>query len=110
MIPGLAQWVKDLVMLSAVVWVADAAQIPSFCGCDVAVAPIQPLAWELSHATGVALKRKEKKKEEEVLLSTRHLPPREFTLCHMGTYRVTWGLCWWLEEAWAHSLLSRNVA
>ena len=26
-----------------------------------AVAPIQPLAWELPHATGVALKRKKKK-------------------------------------------------
>ena len=28
-----------------------------------AVAPIQPLAWELSHALGVALKKQKKKKE-----------------------------------------------
>ena len=30
--PGLAQWVKDLALPSAVVWVADAARIPSCCG------------------------------------------------------------------------------
>ena len=31
LIPGLAQWVKDLVLLCAVVWVPDVAQI--WCGC-----------------------------------------------------------------------------
>ena len=34
-IPGLAQRVKDLVLPWAVVWVADAAQIPSCCGSGV---------------------------------------------------------------------------
>ena len=34
-IPGLAQWVKDLVLLGAAVWVADAAQILHCCGCGV---------------------------------------------------------------------------
>ena len=34
-IPGLAQWVKDLALTWAMVEVADAAQIPSFCGCSV---------------------------------------------------------------------------
>ena len=33
-IPGLTQWVKDLVLLWAVVWVAD-AQILCGCGCGV---------------------------------------------------------------------------
>ena len=33
-IPGLAQWVKDMVLLWALVWVADKAQIQSCCGCD----------------------------------------------------------------------------
>ena len=33
LIPGLAQWVKDPVLPCAVVWVADAAQIPRCCGC-----------------------------------------------------------------------------
>ena len=31
---------------------------------SAAVAPIQPLAWELSYAMGVALKRKKKKKKK----------------------------------------------
>ena len=34
-ISGLTQWVKDLVLLSAVVWVTDAAQILRCCGCGV---------------------------------------------------------------------------
>ena len=34
-IPGLAQCVKDLVLPWAVMQVADAAQIPSCCGCGV---------------------------------------------------------------------------
>ena len=32
-----------------------------------AVAPIQPLAWELRYAAGVALKRKKKKKKKKKL-------------------------------------------
>ena len=32
-VPGSAQWVKDLVLLSAVVSVADKAQIWHGCGC-----------------------------------------------------------------------------
>ena len=33
LVPGLAQWVKDLMLLCAVVYVADAAQIWRCCGC-----------------------------------------------------------------------------
>jgi len=44
-IPGLAQWVGDLVLLCLLCWPA-------------AVAPIQPLAWELPYAQGAALKKK----------------------------------------------------
>ena len=32
---GLAQWVKDLVLLRAVVWFTDVAQIPRCCGCSI---------------------------------------------------------------------------
>ena len=45
LIPGLAQWVKDLVLL----WL--------WCRL-AAVAPIGPLFWEPPCATGVALKKK----------------------------------------------------
>ena len=49
-IPGLTQWVKDLVVL----WL--------WCRL-AAVAPIRPLAWELLYAMGVALKKQKKKKK-----------------------------------------------
>ena len=45
LIPGLAQWSKDLVLLW--LWHGPAA-----------AAPIRPLAWELPYAAGVALKSK----------------------------------------------------
>ena len=32
---GLTQWVRDLVLPTAVVWVADAAWILHCCGCGV---------------------------------------------------------------------------
>ena len=53
--PGLAHWVKDLVLPQAVAQVAGVAQI-THCygyGCrPAASAPIRPLAWELPYATG----------------------------------------------------------
>ena len=36
-IPGLVQWLKDLMFPLAVVWVRDSAQIPSCCGCGCGV-------------------------------------------------------------------------
>ena len=51
-IPGLAQWVKDMVLLW--LWCRPAA-----------TAPIQPLAWELPYATGEALGKKGKEKERK---------------------------------------------
>ena len=47
-IPGLAQWVKD----QALPWL--------WCR-PATVAPIRPLAWELPHAVGEALKSKTNK-------------------------------------------------
>ena len=47
LIPGLAQWVKEPVLL----WL--------WCR-PVATAPIRPLAWELPYAKGAALKRPNK--------------------------------------------------
>ena len=48
LIPGLAQWVKDPVLL----WRSLAA-----------TAPIRPLAWEPPYASGVTLKRQKRKKK-----------------------------------------------
>ena len=49
-LPGLAQWVKDPPLLW--LWCRPAG-----------IAPIQPLAWGLPYAMGVALKRPKKKKK-----------------------------------------------
>ena len=51
-IPGFAQWFKDPVLL----WL--------WCRL-AAAAPIRPLAWELPYAVGVALKRKNKNKNNK---------------------------------------------
>ena len=52
LIPGLAQWVKDLALLW--LWCRPAA-----------VAPIRPLAWEPPYVTSVALKSKNKTKQNK---------------------------------------------
>ena len=50
LIPGLAHWVKDLVLLW--LWCRPAAAVP-----------IRPLAWEPPWAMGAALKSQKKKKK-----------------------------------------------
>ena len=52
-IPGLALWVKD-------------PELPWLWHRLAAVAPIQPLAWELPYATRVTLKRKEQNKTKNL--------------------------------------------
>ena len=59
---GLAQWVKDLVLLQAATWIAGAAQILLDCGWG-AGQQLQPLVQELPYAAGAALKRKTKTKK-----------------------------------------------
>ena len=59
-IPGLAQWVKDPALPGAVVYVTDAVLALLWLWRRLtAAALIQPLAWELPYAAGVALKKKE---------------------------------------------------
>ena len=58
-IPGPAQWVKDPVVLSCSIGCrhgSDPALLWLWCR-PAATAPIRPLAWELPHATGTALKK-----------------------------------------------------
>ena len=64
-IPGLAQWVKDngIAMNCGVGHRHGSDPVLLWLWCRLAaVAPIQPLAWELPYATGVAIKRKNKKR------------------------------------------------
>ena len=62
LIPGLHQWVKDPALLQAASKTADPVWLWLWCRL-AAAALIWPLARELPYATGVALKRKKKKKE-----------------------------------------------
>ena len=58
LIPGLAQWVKDLVL--PWLWCRPAA-----------AAPIRPLAWEPPYAAGAALKRQKKRKEKKLVIDNK---------------------------------------
>ena len=63
MIPGLAQWVKDLELLGAVVYVVDVGSdlvLLWLWHRPTATAPIRPLIWEPPYAAGTALKRQNK--------------------------------------------------
>ena len=75
LIPGLAQWVKD--SASLLLWCRQTA-----------TAPIQPLAWELPHAVGVALKSKNKNKNlAQVPLCSIFL--KEISLNSLGIFNPT---------------------
>ena len=65
-ITGLAQWVKDSTLLW--LWHRPAA-----------AAPIQPLAWELPYAAGVAIKGKKKKipLRKQIILTVLKGGPRK---------------------------------
>ena len=47
---------------------SDPALMCLWCS-PVATAPIRPLAWEIPHAKGVALKEKKKKKKKVILIN-----------------------------------------
>ena len=66
-------WVRSLVVLSGFrIWYSVSYGVGCRCGLDLmllwhrpaAVAPIQPLARELPYAAGVALKKKQHKKQQ----------------------------------------------
>ena len=58
LIPGLTQWIKNLVLLQTVAQVTSEVRI-WHCYCrPAAEAPIWPLAWEIPYAESEAIKRK----------------------------------------------------
>ena len=61
LIPGLAQWIKDLVLL----WLWSRL---------AATAPIRPLAWKPPYSVSVALKRLKKKERETMEKSMIRIP------------------------------------
>ena len=67
LIPGLAQWVKDLTWCRLQLWLRSGSELMSlWLWCRLAAAaPIQPLAWELPYATQVVLKRRKKEERKE---------------------------------------------
>ena len=64
LIPGLAQWVKDLASL----WVVVDLDPVLLWYRLAATALIQPLAWELPYAVSVALKRQKSKNKQLYIL------------------------------------------
>ena len=56
LIPGLAQWVKVMVLPWNVAWVTDTPQIPRCYGCCIGQ-QLQRLAWEASYAMCAPLKK-----------------------------------------------------
>ena len=95
-IPGLAQWVKDLVLSCGVSHRhgSDLALL-WLCCRPAAAAPIPPLAWEFPCAAALALKKKKKKDRflflvgrklktqarAQEILGTSQVQPREAWLC-----------------------------
>ena len=65
LIPGLAQWVKDLALpqAAALVLVVAWIQCRLSCSIDQSCSSNLTLAWKLPHAAGEALKKKEKKSQ-----------------------------------------------
>ena len=80
MIPGLALWVKDLVMGIDVSWGVSCRHSPDpallWLWCRlIAAALIRPLAWELPYAAGVALERKKERKKRYEKTDSDSPPP-----------------------------------
>ena len=68
MIPGLAQWVKDLALPQATVQVTEAAQIQYCRGGDIDCSSSSHLTpgQKLPYGTGAAIKRKKIKRKENL--------------------------------------------
>ena len=87
-IPGLGEWVKHLALLSAVVvgyrYGSDPPLLCLWCGLAAAAA-IQPVAWKLPYAVGVALKSQNAKKTKNK--TNKQLLKSNDTV-------VLWNRCW----------------
>ena len=93
LIPGLAQWVKDMALPWALVYVADAAWV-LYCWlwCKLAaVAPIQPLAWELPNAPK---KQKAKNKKQKNKKQKKKKKPKNKNRWEWSEIGKWWGKKW----------------
>ena len=76
LIPGLAQWVKDPVLLLLWLWHRSAA-----------TAPIRTLAWEPRYTVGVTLKSKTNKPNLVILIRKQRCPGTQGKYLRLGTGR-----------------------
>ena len=80
-IPGLAQWVKNLALSWASMWVADVAQICCGCGSSDSTPSLGT-----SYTAGAALKRrkeKEKKKDFSHIMESSVTLKQDYSNCQM---------------------------
>ena len=89
LIPALAQWVKDPALPWASVGCRYGWNPMLLWLWPAAIAPVQPLAWKLPHAAGVALKSEKKKKKK---YEKRTKTPAIFSFLHQ--------VKWWTWKLW----------
>ena len=109
LIPGLAQWVKDLALLWAAVKVRDMAWILHCCGCSVGLQlqfQFNP-SWQLPYAASAALKKAKNKKKKSSSVVGNMICPSQLnlnTILWSRYYYFKFSRWWKLGSNW-HMLL-----
>ena len=80
LIPGLPQWVKDLVLPQAAAQVTDEPELLRKWCRPAGAAPILPLAWELPYAAGATVKSKQNQKQTQTNKKIPHSFKNELIL------------------------------
>ena len=105
---GLAQWVKgsSIVVSYGVgcIQSSDPALLQLCCRL-AAAALVRPLAWELQHAMGAALKKTKKKKNHKIL-SGSNCKEWVRKMCFKGIWKH---FCWWSGLDWSRKKRSEHL-